>query len=357
MGDLQLGIKSYQTKLNLTKPIWDASNFLFKEDYTIVSKPRAMIYKDRNDQKMMLRENEVHKFSDSTMTRVLHKVDLIVKDFRLFKYNPGMYNRIWFEDDKKEERRVYGSRDWDRSCHLSSLLIFSIDTPIFVQTRGRAIAIAQHWEDLRKLLMEEYCPDLFPDAMSIVKSPYRLEPTEMQELSNQLKELQEKGFIQPSSSPWGAPLLFMKKKDGLFRMCIDYQELNKLTIKNRHPLPRINDLFDQLQGSWMRYRHFEFTIMPFGLTNVPAYKEEHEVHLKLILELLEKEKWFGKFLKCKFWLEEVCFLEHVVNSESKHVDPNKNEALKNWKPPTPAEICSFLGLAGYLIDKKSNTFK
>ncbi|GJY73455.1 putative reverse transcriptase domain-containing protein, partial [Tanacetum coccineum] len=97
-----------------------------------------------------------------------------------------------------------------------------------------------------------------------------------------------------------------------------------------------------------RYGHFEFTVMPFGLTNAPASKEEHEVHLKLILELLEKEKLFGKFLKCKFWLQEVHFLGHVVNSEGIHVDPSKIEAVKNWKPPkSPTEIRSFLGLAGY----------
>ncbi|GJR36165.1 putative reverse transcriptase domain-containing protein [Tanacetum coccineum] len=91
--------------------------------------------------------------------------------------------------------------------------------------------------------------DLIPGAMPFAKSPYRLAPMEMQELSNQLKELQEKGFIRPSSSPWGEPVLFVKKKDALFCMCIDYRELNKLTIKNHYPLPRINDLFDQLQGS------------------------------------------------------------------------------------------------------------
>ncbi|GJX93804.1 putative reverse transcriptase domain-containing protein [Tanacetum coccineum] len=134
----------------------------------------------------------------------------------------------------------------------------------------------------------EFRIDLVLEAMLVAKSPYRLAPMKMQELSNQLKELQDKGFIRPSSSPWGAHVLFVKKKEGSFRMCIDYRELNKLTIKNRYPLPRIDDLLDQLQGS--RYGHFEFTIMPFGLTNALASKEEHEVHLKLILELLEKEK-------------------------------------------------------------------
>ncbi|GJS02613.1 putative reverse transcriptase domain-containing protein [Tanacetum coccineum] len=107
-------------------------------------------------------------------------------------------------------------------------------------------------EDLSGLPLSrevEFRIDLIPGAVPVVKSPYRLAPTEMQELSNQLKELKEKGFIRPSSSPWGASVLFVKKKDGSFRMCIDYRELSKLTIKNRYPLPRKDDLFDQLQGS------------------------------------------------------------------------------------------------------------
>ncbi|GJU67897.1 reverse transcriptase domain-containing protein [Tanacetum coccineum] len=248
----------------------------------------------------------------------------------------------------------------------------------------------------------EFRIDLIPGALPVVKSPYRLAPSEMSELSNQLKELQEKGFIRPSHSPWGAPVLFVKKKDGAMRMCIDYRELNKLTIKNRYPLPRIDDLFDQLQGACCfskidlrsgyhqlrvreedipktafrtRYGHFEFTVMPFGLTNAPAIfmdlmnrvckpyldkfiivfiddiliysksEEEHEVHLKTILDLLKKEKLYAKFSKCEFWLQEVQFLGHVVNRDGIHVDPSKVESVKNWKTPeSSTEICSFLGL-------------
>ncbi|GJW81175.1 putative nucleotidyltransferase, ribonuclease H [Tanacetum coccineum] len=251
----------------------------------------------------------------------------------------------------------------------------------------------------------EFRIDLVPGATPIANSPYRLAPLEMQELSRQLQELQDKGFIRPSHSPWGAPVLFVKKKDGSFRMCIDYRELNKLTVKNRHPLPRIDDLFDQLQGSRYfskidlrsgyhqlrvhednipkttfrtRYEHFEFTVMPFGLTNTPAVfmdlmnrvckpyldkfvivfiddiliysktRKDHEVHLGLVLELLRKEKLYAKFSKCEFWLQEVHFLGHVVNQDAIHVDPSKIEAVKNWKTPTtPSEIRSFLGLAGY----------
>ncbi|GJR41906.1 putative reverse transcriptase domain-containing protein [Tanacetum coccineum] len=143
----------------------------------------------------------------------------------------------------------------------------------------------------------EFRIDLVPGATPVARAPYRLAPSEMKELAEQLQELTDKGFIRPSSSPWGAPVLFVKKKDGSFRMCIDYRELNKLTVKNRYPLPRIDDLFDQLQGSSIyskidmrsgyhqlrvreedipktafrtRYGHYEFQVMSFGLTNAPA---------------------------------------------------------------------------------------
>ncbi|GJV60111.1 reverse transcriptase domain-containing protein [Tanacetum coccineum] len=168
----------------------------------------------------------------------------------------------------------------------------------------------------------------------------------------QLQELQDKGFIRPSHSPWGAPVLFVKKKDGSFRMCIDYRELNKddhqeIVITSTEAL---DDLFDQFQGACYfskidlrsgyhqlriqdddisktafktRYGHFEFTVMPFGLTNAPAVfmdlmnrmKEDHENHLRLMLDLLRKEKLYAKLSKCEFWLQEVLFLGHVVNHD------------------------------------------
>nr|GFA70592.1 putative reverse transcriptase domain-containing protein [Tanacetum cinerariifolium] len=194
--------------------------------------------------------------------------------------------------------------------------------------------------------------ELIPEVVPVAKSPYRLAPFELEELSGQLKELQDKGFIRSSSSPWGAPVLFVKKKDGTFRICIDYRELNNLTVKNRYPLPGIDDLFDQLT----RYGHFKFTVMPFGLTNAPVVfmdlmnrvcrryldkfvrviiddiliysktQEEHVEHLRLVLELLKKEKLYAKFSKCEFWLREVQFIGHVINGNEIHVDPNKIEA-------------------------------
>ncbi|GKB54155.1 putative reverse transcriptase domain-containing protein [Tanacetum coccineum] len=226
----------------------------------------------------------------------------------------------------------------------------------------------------------EFQIDLVPSVAPVARAPYRLTSSELQELSTQLQELSDKGFIRPSSSPWGAPVLFVKKKDGSFRMCIEYRELNKLMVKNRYPLSRIDDLFDQLQGSSVyskidlrsgyhqlrvrdedilktafrtRYGHYKFQVMPFGLTNAPAVfmdlmnrsEEEHAEHLKLILELLKKEELHAKFSKCDFWLSRVQFIGHVIDSEGIHVDPAKIESIKDWaSPKTPTEIRQFLGL-------------
>ncbi|GJQ95667.1 putative reverse transcriptase domain-containing protein [Tanacetum coccineum] len=220
----------------------------------------------------------------------------------------------------------------------------------------------------------EFHIELVPGAAPVARTPYRLAPAEMKELAEQLKELSDKGFIRPSSSPWGAPVLFVKKKDGSFRMCIDYRELNKLIVKNRYPLPRIDDLFNQLQGSSVylkidlrsgyhqlrvreedisktafrtHYGHYEFQVMPFGLTNAHAVfmdlmnrvckpyldkfvivfiddiliysrnNKEHEEHLRTILELL-KEELYTKFSKCEVWINTVQFLGHVIDSNGIH---------------------------------------
>ncbi|GJV34182.1 putative reverse transcriptase domain-containing protein [Tanacetum coccineum] len=167
-------------------------------------------------------------------------------------------------------------------------------------------------------------PEVFPeDLPAVARAPYRLAPSKMKEFLEQLKELSDKGFIRPSSLPWGAPILFVKKKDGSFWVCIDYQELNKLTVKNRYPLPRIDDFFDQLQGSSVYSKIDLRLVMSFGLTNTPAVfmdlmnqnKHEHEEHLKLILELLKKDELYAKFSKCEFWIPKVQFLDHMIDSQ------------------------------------------
>ena len=200
-------------------------------------------------------------------------------------------------------------------------------------------------------------------------------------------------------------MLFVKKKDGTLRLCVDYRQLNKMTVKNKYPLPRIDDLFDELKGAGVfskidlrygyhqlrikdadvnkmafrtRYGHYEFLVMPFGLKNEPTvfmnlmnhvfrpflnrfvvvfiddilvYSkdwEDHETHLRVVLETLGKEQLYVKMSKCEFWLKEVSFLEHIVSEEGIRVDPRKIEVILEWKPPRSVmKVRSFLGLAGY----------
>ncbi|GJZ43711.1 hypothetical protein Tco_0590966 [Tanacetum coccineum] len=163
------------------------------------------------------------------------------------------------------------------------------------------------------------------------------------ELSDQLQELADRGFIQPSTSPWGAPVLFVKKKDKSFRMCIDYWELNKLTVKFHYPLPRIDDLFDQLQDLMNRVckPYLDKFVIVF-IDDILIYsrnKEEYADNLRIILEFLKKEKLYAKFSNCDFWISIVQFLRHMIDSQGIHVDPAKSEAIKNWaSPTTPTEI-------------------
>jgi hypothetical protein len=247
--------------------------------------------------------------------------------------------------------------------------------------------------------------ELLPRTPPICKRPYRMPVNKLVELKKQLAELQAKGFIRPSSSPWGAPVLFVEKKDGTQQMCVDYRSLNEVTIKNKYPLPLIDDVFDQMKGASMfskidlrsryhqlkiwesdipktafctQYGLYEYTVMSFGLTNTPAYfmylmnkvfmeyldkfvvvfiddilvfsktEEEHEKHLRLVLEKLRSNKLYAKLSKCEFWLTQVAFLGHVISAGGVSVDLGKVKDVLNWMTPTTAsEIQSFLGLAGY----------
>ncbi|KAA3483986.1 Retrotransposon protein [Gossypium australe] len=203
-----------------------------------------------------------------------------------------------------------------------------------------------------------------------------------------LQDLLDRGFIRPSTSPWGGPVLFVKKKDGSIRLCIDYRQLNKVTIKNKYSLPCIDDLFDQLKGAFVfskidlrsgyyqlkvkesdvpktafrtRCRHIEFLVMPFRLTNAPAafmdlmnqifqpYLDQFVVvFIDDILQILCEKQLYGKLNKCEFWLSEIVFLGHVVSANEIRVYPKKIEAIVQWKAPkNMSEVHSFLGLAGY----------
>jgi hypothetical protein len=251
----------------------------------------------------------------------------------------------------------------------------------------------------------EFTIELQPGMTPISKRPYRMPPTELAELKKQLQELLDKGFIRPSTSPWGCPTLFVKKKDESLRLCIDYRPLNAVTIKNKYPLPRIDVLFDQLVGAKVfskidlrsgyhqikirasdipktafstRYWLYEFLVMSFGLSNAPAYfmylmnsvfmpkldkfvvvfiddilvysknEEEHASHLHVVLQHLRELRLYAKLSKCDFWLKEIKFLGHTISQAGIVVDPDKVQEVMNWKPPTTVrQIRSFLGLAGY----------
>jgi hypothetical protein len=250
----------------------------------------------------------------------------------------------------------------------------------------------------------EFVIELQPGTAPISKRPYRMPPKELAELKNQLQELLDKGYICPSSSPWGCPTLFVKKKDGSLRLCVDYRPLNVVTVKNKYPLPRIDILFDQLAGARVFskidlrssyhqikirpcdilktafstcYGLYEFLVMSFGLTNAPAYfmylmnsvfmtevdkfvvvfiddiliysknEKEHTKHLRIVLQRLRDHKLYAKFSKCEFWLNSVKFLGHTISKDGISVDPSKVQEVMDWKPPKSVhQIRSFLGLAG-----------
>jgi hypothetical protein len=251
----------------------------------------------------------------------------------------------------------------------------------------------------------EFIIDLLPQMPPISKRSYRMPVNKLVELKKQIAELQSKGFICPCSSPWEAPMLFVEKKDGTQWMCVDYQSMNEVTIKNKYPLPRIEDLFDQLKAAsafskidlrsgyhqlkiWesdipktsirTRYGLYEYTMMSFGLTNAPSYfmylmnkvfteyldkfvvafiddilifskiEEEHEMHLRLVLEKIRAHQLYAKFSKWEFWLTEVAFLGHVISARGVSLDPCKVKDVLDWMPPmNVSEIRSFLELAGY----------
>jgi hypothetical protein len=251
----------------------------------------------------------------------------------------------------------------------------------------------------------EFAIELQPGTTPISKRPYRMPPAELAELKKQLQGLLDKGFIHPSTSPWGCPALFVKKKDESLRLCVDYRPPNAVTIKNKYLLRRIDVLFDQLVGAKVfskidlrsgyhqikirasdilktvfstRYRLYEYLVMSFGLTNAPTFfmylmnsvfmpeldkfvvvfiddilvysknEDEHAKHLHTVLQRLRDHHLYAKLSKCDFWLREIKFFGHTISQDGISVDPEKVQEVMDWKPPTTVrQIRSFLGLAGY----------
>jgi deoxyuridine 5'-triphosphate nucleotidohydrolase len=234
---------------------------------------------------------------------------------------------------------------------------------------------------------------------------YRMSPLELDAMRKELDKLLKNGSIEPSLSPFGAPVIFIKKKNGDLRMCIDYRALNKITIKNRFPIPLIDDLIDRLHGAKVftkidlrsgynqvrihhddiektafrtRYGHYQYKVMPFGLTNAPAtfqamvqdilrplldisvivyiddiliYSQndtDHQYHVRQVFDLLRKHKLYGTMVKCEFFKEAVEYLGHIISSQGIATDPKKVEVIKAWPVPTNLkELQSFLGLCNY----------
>ncbi|KAL6219375.1 hypothetical protein ACLB2K_007134 [Fragaria x ananassa] len=290
---------------------------------------------------------------------------------------------------------------WSQNSYLSKLLAnveLKSSKPLIDQ-----IPVVNSFKDVFQEITHlppsrevEFNIDLVPEAKPISITPYRMAPKELEELHTQIKGLLELGFIWPSASSWGALVLFVKKKDGSLRLCIDYRQLNKVTIKNKYMLPLIDDLFDQLRGARIfskiylrsgyhqllvkkhdiyktafntRYGQYEWLVMSFGLTNAPAIfmdlmnrvfslfldkfiivfiddiliysknEADHKNHLETTLQGLREHKLYAKFEKCYFWQHQVQFLGHVVSQAGIAMDPAKIEAVFEWKAPTtPTEV-------------------
>jgi hypothetical protein len=248
----------------------------------------------------------------------------------------------------------------------------------------------------------EFVIDLVSSIASKYKRPYSMAAKQLAVLKEHIKELLGRGYICPSSSPWGAPMIFVPKKDGTQRLCVNYDALNEVTVKNKYPLPRIDDLFDQLCGACvfskitlrlgyiqvkirecdilktafiLRYGLYDYMVMSFGLTNAPTYfiylmnkvfmeyldkfivvfiddilvySKNEEKHLRLVFQKLQDHRLYTKLSKCKFWLKQVAFLGHVVSKGGISMDPSKIQDVLSWNAPTSVgEIRSFLGLVGY----------
>jgi hypothetical protein len=251
----------------------------------------------------------------------------------------------------------------------------------------------------------DFSINLILGVAPVSKTPYRMSIPDLKELQMQLEEILKKGYIHPSVSPWGAPILFVKKKDGTLTLCIDFRQLNKFTVNNKYPLPKIDDIFYQLKDAKVfskidlrlgyhhvrikqedinktalrtRYGHYEFTVVPFGLTNelvvfmclmngvfknyldkffivflddIVIYsksEEENEQHLRMVLQVLREYGLYANLRKCSFYHKQIHHLGHIISKEGIIVDPEKIKSIEGWTTPRNVfEARSFMGIVGY----------
>ncbi|KAH0722658.1 hypothetical protein KY290_005316 [Solanum tuberosum] len=262
--------------------------------------------------------------------------------------------------------------------HLVQVNDSSIEIPLI-----QSVSVVKEFpevfpDDLLRVPLEreiDFGIDVLPDTRPISILPYRIAPAELKDLKEQLKDLLDKGFIQPSVSPWGAPILFVRKKDGSLRKCIDYRQLNKIDLRFGYHQFKVKECDIPKTAFRTCYGHYEFLVMLFGLTNALAAfmdlmnrvfkpyldmfvivfiddiliysrnEEDHASHLKIVLQTLKDKELYAKFFKCEFWLESVAFLGHIVSGDGIIVDTQKIEAVQSWPRPTsPTDIRSFLGI-------------
>jgi hypothetical protein len=305
-------------------------------------------------------------------------------------------------------------RTWLMLVQAEAVGTASVGAALFGDTlkQPEHSAVLQEYQDVFAPLSElppvreiAHTINLQPGATPPFRKSYRMSPAEQKEVERQVAELLKLGYIEPSTSPYGAPVLFVQKKDGSLRMCVDYRQLNKITIRDRYPLPRIDDLIDKLTharvyscfdmaSGYNQFRipesdvpktaftthigHFQYKVLSFGLTNAPATfqramnhifrdcigkfvfcyfddllvasetLEQHEQHLRHVLALFRKNKLFAKRSKCEFYQTHVKFLGHIVGGGTVSVDPAKTAVVQNWpRPKSLKELRGFLGLCNY----------
>lgn len=306
-------------------------------------------------------------------------------------------------------------RDFNMGCPMFSVLLRSSTSEPEVKNHGEISKILSEYTDVfpdelpkglpPQRIQGDFRIELKEDAKPVKKGLYRMSHTEIEETKRQVEHLLDMGFIRPSKSPWASPVLFASKKDGGLRFCVDYRALNRFTVKNSYPLPRIDNIMDQVGSAKYfstidlrsgyhqmrvapedipktafntRYGHYEYTVVPFGLTNAPAAFmnimndvfsdfvdkfvmvylddilifsdswEEHVKHIRLVLERLRKHKLYAKISKCKFGVQEADYLGFVLRAGKLAMNPNKTRAIEAWETPkTKKELQSFLGLVNY----------